>query len=1325
MSQYIINKEELANSRDMLEAANQILFADMLSHFSEQGKLVPEKFAEQAKYYTTLSLEHGKENVSLALGLTASELTEFDRIIRDAARKGQQTDDGDQAVLKNAFIAQLRLLTWFETIGATCSGLEPVRDVEIAVSEDLCRKQVRSLELLLRSVIGAHYGTQDDLESALRESFRKEVFERWKGAADPGDILSGTTFGELSSLIVTKQHYPEYESVFSEGEFLTYLKSRRKTLQNFLEDIRKIRNCFAHNRQVTGIQLALLDIYYDEITSPLQIAYDEGETTVDPSGFLEDVTNEDLSDYFEALGEDVLSVKDDIDSFRTAMEEQLKVISDDTAEIRRTSIGMAKRLPVILCGIVLLILLGAGTVYQLQTSGEAIEEIDRKTEIISEGFASLDKRGGLIADPRSPAQWYHNARMHEMNADFGKARSAYRRLLEYDLNFVDLFLRYNNLLKTQDGPVLALEKSNSLALKWPNPSTRIAAALLNPREERMQRLNALRREEPDYGPAIYFKSLEFSEGKTGRQTLVDKEREKGLLEELFSAHAKGNFLRFYLDKHMGEAHLQEAKVRMAKAKWIGEEVLHAPVAIAYPFYIPLFKQWTIAIKLEDMANIASVSYSLSDDAKERRRDFQKGALTNAEKFYGGVVLSSLHLTATSKLTVSTIDIKGNAAGPFEFDCSLLAASTAKTLESFKANPGRFLGLEQLTDYKKKPWVFSFDGIAKTKQYPVPTTVNTVHYSIDSEACDQVVDVGSALRDLPHRDIPPDRVPMVILPEKFKYVMCFLTMADGTVTEKHRVAPELNRKPNPFTARLLAGLPTPEKTGPASELLTATRNGHYAIVEELLRGGADPNEGNLLTYAVRRKRTRIVALLLKHGATTNAKEQKGKSTMAAAITIKSPQMLSMLLKSKVDPNEVSGPSGSTPLLKAAGVGWAEGCRMLIEAKADVNKADARGLTPLGCVLGKHKRVRSLPTLKVLLAAGADPKAWACGLEKDSHFRRRSLHLAAEHGWSDATKLLLEYGAKLDGQDAEGATALYYAAMKKAGEVLELLLIAGASPDIAGRWQETPLHVCASGGWLTGVKQLLDKKASIDPFDRRGSTPLLSAMRGARGKDRLAVVNALLESGAEQLKCKRQSGGFALHLAVDLNAPEILEALLHQKPNIEQVDKYQKTPLASAVFRGASTKCVEVLLKHGANPNVAAYRGGGLLHSLGAQALRKHMPEVAKALIAAKANLNHLNRKNDTPLHEAVSRSNVVLARILLEAGADPNLPAKGNVSPLYTACTKSKGLEMVQLLLKNKAVPNTVTDTNRTPLDVARNDEIRKALVAAGAKAGAEITKSKE
>jgi len=445
--------------------------------------------AENAKFaadrYNQIKGRLGSSEIAAKLGLKDSELPFFEASIRDAGRRLDIGDDADETARRNASIAALRFLSWLETIRSNGTDIEMPEAVDAVINEDVGRKQIRALELIIRSLIDERYGSQDSLETELKNLFKPAVVDKWKQSGDQGDLLSGTTFSELASLFVNKQEYPNYEKLYGETAFLNYLRDRRKTIQNFLDDIRRVRNTLAHNKAVTNTQLSLLALYYEELIAPIQDAYDEGETKVDPSTYI-DVSQEELDGYFTDLREDIEGVKDDIADFRASVEGALGLISEDTKEIKQTTEQVKNRTGLIAAGVAVL-LVGVGAIYFI-TSGtkedtaqikqdtttikettertdqnvsdikaatektsQATQEIKASISDMAEGVKALAKTGGLVSNPSNPAEYYHNARVLVQRGEVDQAISNFKELFKFDFINADPIIDLVSILRQKYG----------------------------------------------------------------------------------------------------------------------------------------------------------------------------------------------------------------------------------------------------------------------------------------------------------------------------------------------------------------------------------------------------------------------------------------------------------------------------------------------------------------------------------------------------------------------------------------------------------------------------------------------------------------------------------------------------------------------------------------------------------------------------------------------------------------------------------------------------------------------------------------------------------
>ncbi|EQC1015203.1 ankyrin repeat domain-containing protein [Pseudomonas aeruginosa] len=143
---------------------------------------------------------------------------------------------------------------------------------------------------------------------------------------------------------------------------------------------------------------------------------------------------------------------------------------------------------------------------------------------------------------------------------------------------------------------------------------------------------------------------------------------------------------------------------------------------------------------------------------------------------------------------------------------------------------------------------------------------------------------------------------------------------------------------------------------STPLLLATANDHLAVARQLIEAGA---EGRL----------EILRLTLLHGADLKSTNRYGGTALIPACERGHVEVVKTLLQAGVDPNHVNK-LGWTGLLEAillsdGGPRHQEIVRLLIDAGADVNLADADSVSPLA-----HARQRGQGGIeRLLLAAGA--------------------------------------------------------------------------------------------------------------------------------------------------------------------------------------------------------------------------------------------------------------------------------------------------------------------------------------------------------------------
>lgn len=133
--------------------------------------------------------------------------------------------------------------------------------------------------------------------------------------------------------------------------------------------------------------------------------------------------------------------------------------------------------------------------------------------------------------------------------------------------------------------------------------------------------------------------------------------------------------------------------------------------------------------------------------------------------------------------------------------------------------------------------------------------------------------------------------------------------------------------------------------------------------------------------------------------------------------------------------------------------------------------------------------------------------------------------------------------------------------------------GADVNMSSPNGSRPLHVAALKGSALLINNLVKHKAKVDQADTQGFTPLMVA--AVNGKT--DAVKALLNNGANATLTRcGNTGETALHLAMNHDSPEVVEALVAKGADINAKTTRDKfTPLHYAAEFN-SQKMAETLL-----------------------------------------------------------------------------------------------------------------------------------------------------
>ncbi len=153
--------------------------------------------------------------------------------------------------------------------------------------------------------------------------------------------------------------------------------------------------------------------------------------------------------------------------------------------------------------------------------------------------------------------------------------------------------------------------------------------------------------------------------------------------------------------------------------------------------------------------------------------------------------------------------------------------------------------------------------------------------------------------------------------------------------------------------------------------------------------------------------------------------------------------------------------------------------------------------------------------------------------------QSLRDASLEGQFDLMVAAVDDGAQIDAQDADGRTALMYAAFNGHTDCVRWLLERGAVVGARENLGRTALMFASTGPFPETVKLLLEFASNPHDADQfEAWTPLMFAA----GEGQLEVVRVLLENGANPAAADKDGDVAADHAAKNRH-PEV-EALLRE-------------------------------------------------------------------------------------------------------------------------------------------------------------------------------------
>ncbi|KAL5083008.1 hypothetical protein Trisim1_002258 [Trichoderma cf. simile WF8] len=324
---------------------------------------------------------------------------------------------------------------------------------------------------------------------------------------------------------------------------------------------------------------------------------------------------------------------------------------------------------------------------------------------------------------------------------------------------------------------------------------------------------------------------------------------------------------------------------------------------------------------------------------------------------------------------------------------------------------------------------------------------------------------------------------------------------------------------------------------------------------------------------------------------------------------------------------------------------------------------------------------LDSAKLLIAAGASVTP------NDNKELAMPLEIAASHGSSEMTDLLLSHGAPIDAKGLNNQTSLETACLAGNFAAAESLLRHRDFRDyITLDIPVQPLMIAIQQGHYKIAEALLRHGADPNLQEQGGQTALWMAVI----HERIDFCRLLLAHKADPSLALKESDITPLISAVINKSMELVKLLVENGADVNQplgLDN-ECTPVYMATIND-DIEMVRYLLSHNADPNLARSNGITPLWV----AAQQGYSEVARLLVEAKANVHATDDSGWTPLH-AIS-DNAETVRVLLDHGADMNRMNKKDATPLGLAINSNQVNAIRLMLSESKIKPDwSIPSTNR-------------------------------
>jgi ankyrin repeat protein len=335
--------------------------------------------------------------------------------------------------------------------------------------------------------------------------------------------------------------------------------------------------------------------------------------------------------------------------------------------------------------------------------------------------------------------------------------------------------------------------------------------------------------------------------------------------------------------------------------------------------------------------------------------------------------------------------------------------------------------------------------------------------------------------------------------------------------------------------------------------------------------------------------------------------------------------------------------------------------------------------------------------------------------------------AEHGRASGVRRLLEAGTDVN-KLVDGFSALHYATAGGHGDVVSLLIEAGANHLEPGKQGKPPIVIAARHGHLDVIR-LLVRLMGTESAGRQEL--FLRALSLAVYFGHLPVVRFMLENAGVKPKPSADEAGertwfdlsrdnTLIHEAAKSGNCDMIQLLVDYGATVPPLHRRSNHPLIVAA-QNNHRQAVEMLVKVGAESKSENSRGsvvdgrnevaqflldsGASTHAVGKKFSRLTAPQSGNMVTVRLfqlygENIDQTTADGRTPLQIALEEfSPPDVIHTLLESGANPDRKGRGGFSALHTLIVLKRH-DLLETLLAAGASLSTADDKGNTPLLLA-------------------------